>query len=142
MDQRPSYSRLAAELAEMPLFAGLAPHQVEDVAGTILERRVKQGKTVIKEGQWGHEFLLVLEGEMEVRRGDRVVATKGPGTYVGELAVLDEARRTATIVAKTDVVVGSIEASLFAPLLSDIPVLAERIATTAAQYDAPSTTEG
>lgn len=135
MDEHPTYSRLAAELAEMPLFAGLAPHQVEDVAGTILERRVKQGKTVIKEGQWGHEFLLVLEGEMEVRRGDRVVATKGPGTYIGELAVLDEVRRNATVVAKTDVVVGSIEASLFAPLLSDIPVLAERIATTAAQYE-------
>jgi CRP-like cAMP-binding protein len=111
---------------------------VEDVAGNILERRVKQGKTVIKEGQWGHEFLLVLEGEMEVRRGDRVIATKGPGTYIGELAVLDEARRNATVVAKTDVVVGSIEASLFAPLLSDIPVLAERIAATSALYDTPS----
>jgi CRP/FNR family transcriptional regulator, cyclic AMP receptor protein len=138
MDDTPSYSRLAAELAEMPLFAGLAPHQVEDVAGTILERRVKQGKAVIKEGQWGHEFLLVLEGEMEVRRGDRVVATKGPGTYIGELAVLDDTRRNATVVATTDVVVGSIEASLFAPLLSDIPVLADRIAATSALYDTPS----
>jgi len=137
MDEPTFRTELAAELAAMPLFAGLTVRQLEDVAGTVLERSVKAGKTVIKEGQWGHEFLLVLEGELEVRRSGEVVATRGPGSYVGELAVLGEVRRNATVVAKTPVVIGSIEASLFGPLLSDIPVLAERIAA-AVQYEPPT----
>ena len=130
-------SRLAAELAVMPLFAGLSAHQIEGVAGCVLERRVKVGRTLIKQGQWGHEFLLVLEGELEVRRDGQAVATIGPGGYVGELAVLDEVRRNATVVARTPAVVGSIEASLFGPLLVDIPVLAERIAGTVADHQVP-----
>lgn len=134
MADDPVPSRLAAELAELPLFAGLTPHQLENVAGAILERRVKPGRSVIKQGQWGHEFLLVLEGELEIRRDDRVVATAGPGSFVGEQAVLDDARRNATVVAAAPAVVGSIEASLLGPLLDDIPVLAERIASITASY--------
>jgi CRP-like cAMP-binding protein len=121
----------------MPLFAGLSEHQVDSVAGCVLERRVKAGKTVLKQGQWGHEFLLVLEGELEVRRDGQAVATIGPGSYVGEVALLDEVRRNATVVARTPAVVGSIEASLFGPLLVDIPVLAERIAGAVADHQPP-----
>jgi CRP-like cAMP-binding protein len=129
---------LEVELAAMPLFAGLTDREITLVAGTVLERRVKAGKSIIKEGQWGHEFLLLLEGEAEVRRGGRIVATKGPGTYIGELAVLDEVRRNATVTAKTAVVVGSIDAGSFSPLLAEIPILAERIAAAAAEYEPPA----
>jgi CRP-like cAMP-binding protein len=122
-----------AQLAAMPLFAGLTARQLEDVAGTVLGRRVKAGKTVIKEGNWGHEFVLVLEGEIEIRRDGQVLATLGPGSYVGEVAVLDNVRRNATVVAKTSVVVGAIDTGLFRSLLTEIPVLSERIATAAAE---------
>jgi CRP-like cAMP-binding protein len=131
-------TQLMGELAAMPLFAGLTDRELSQVAGTVLERRVKAGKTIIKEGHWGHEFLLVLDGETEVRRGGQIVATNGPGSYVGELAVLDEVRRNATVVAKTAVVVGSIDAGSFSTLLVDIPILAERIAAAAGEYDSPS----
>jgi CRP/FNR family transcriptional regulator, cyclic AMP receptor protein len=130
--------RLADELASMSLFAGLTEEQLEDVAGTVFERRVKQGKTVLKQGQWGHEFLLVLEGELEVRRDGQVVATAGPGSYLGELAVLDDVRRNATVVATMPSVVGAIETSLFVPLLSAIPVLADRIVANATRYESPT----
>jgi CRP/FNR family cyclic AMP-dependent transcriptional regulator len=122
-----------AQLAAMPLFAGLTARQLEDVAGTVLGRRVKAGKTVIKEGNWGHEFVLVLEGEVEIRRDGNVLATLGPGDYVGEVAVLDNVRRNATVVAKTSVVVGAIDTGLFRSLLTEIPVLSERIAAAAAE---------
>jgi CRP-like cAMP-binding protein len=128
---------LDAQLATMPLFAGLTERQLEDVAGTVIDRRVKAGKTVIKEGNWGHELVLVLEGEVEVRRGGHVVATLGPGSYVGELAVLDDVRRNATVVAKTQVVVGAIDTGQFRALLSEIPVLAERIAAGVAERTPP-----
>ena len=53
---------LALTLEAMPLFAGLAPTDVDDIARSIRERRVKAGKVLIKKGQWGHELLVVLDG--------------------------------------------------------------------------------
>jgi CRP-like cAMP-binding protein len=124
---------LEDQLATMPLFAGLSPGELEHVAGTVLDRRVKPGKTVIKAGNWGHEVILVLEGEVDVQRDGRTVATLGPGSYVGEVAVLDDARRNATVIAKTPVMVGAIDTGLFRSLLREIPVLAERVAASAAE---------
>jgi CRP/FNR family cyclic AMP-dependent transcriptional regulator len=129
---------LSAELAAMPLFTGLDERQLEEVAGSVLTRRVKAGKTIIKEGQWGHEFLLVLAGELEVRRDGQVVATIGAGSFVGELAVLGDVRRSATVVAKTPVAIGAIPASLFDALIFDIPVLAERVKAAGARYSPPA----
>lgn len=126
---------LEGQLAAMPLFAGLTPDQLDEVAGTVLDRRVKPGKAVIKAGNWGHELVLVLEGEVDVLRDGQVVATLGPGNHVGEIAVLDDSRRNATVVAKTPVVIGAIDTGLFRALLRDIPVLAERVAATAAERD-------
>jgi CRP-like cAMP-binding protein len=134
MDER----SLDAQLGAMRLFAGLTDRQLEAVAGTVLDRRVKAGKTVIKEGNWGHEFVLVLEGEVDVVRNGAVVATLGPGDHVGELAVLDDVRRNATVVARTPVVIGAIDTGQFRALLREIPELAERIAAAAAARGVPA----
>ncbi len=131
---------LDALLATMPLFAGLSERQLEAVAGTVIERRVKPGKAVIKEGSWGHEFVLVLEGEVEIVRDGNVLATLGAGDYVGELGVLDDVRRNATVIARSAVVVGAIDTGLFRSLLSEIPVLVERIAASVVERSAPSDT--
>ena len=53
-------SPLTAALATMPVFAGLGADELEDVAHSIRERDVKAGKTLIKQGQWGHEVIVVL----------------------------------------------------------------------------------
>ncbi len=131
---------LDALLATMPLFAGLSERQLEAVAGTVIERRVKPGKSVIKEGSWGHEFVLVLEGEVEILRDGKVLATLGSGEHVGELGVLDDVRRNATVIARTAVVVGAIDTGLFRSLLTEIPVLVERIAASVVERSAPSNT--
>jgi CRP-like cAMP-binding protein len=65
------------------------------------------------------------------------VATLGPGDYVGEIAVLDDVRRNATVVAKTPAVIGAIDTGQFRALLREIPVLAERIAAAAAARAVP-----
>ena len=128
---------LVAQLARMPLFADLSEAELETVAGTVFERRVKAGKIVIKAGNWGHEFVLILAGDVEVQRDRKVVATLGAGDYVGEVAVLNDARRNASVVATTPVLVGAIDTSLFHTLLRQIPVLAERVATSADQRAIP-----
>jgi CRP-like cAMP-binding protein len=128
MKKQPS---IDAQLAAMPLFAGLTARELAEVSGAITQREVKEGKRVIKEGNWGHEFVLVLEGEIEIHRDGTLVDVTGPGSYVGELAVLDDVRRNADVLARTPVVVGAIEAGLFRSLLEEIPELQERITAEA-----------
>lgn len=123
----------------MPAFAGLAPADVDDIARSIRERRVKAGKVLIKKGQWGHEVLLVLEGAVEVWRDDELLAVQGPGSIVGETAVLNDARRNATVVARTKAVLGSIEYSQVQTLLAAIPALEERLGAVARDRETPTT---
>lgn len=118
---------LVTALAAIPVFAGLADEDLDDVARSIQERDVKAGKILIKQGQWGHELLVVLAGEVEVRRDDHVVATVGPGSIVGETAVLTDARRNASVVATTASTVGTIEYSQLHALVDTIPALGERL---------------
>jgi voltage-gated potassium channel len=129
MKKQPS---IDAQLAAMPLFAGLQPRDLVEVSGAITQRKVKAGKSVIKAGNWGHEFVLVLDGEIEVRRDGEVVDVTGPGSFVGERAVLADVRRNADVIARTDVVVGAIEGGLFRSLVDEIPGLAERLTAEAA----------
>lgn len=133
-DRRPA---LAPVLEAMPVFAGLAPADIDDVANAIRERRVKAGKVLIKKGQWGHELLVVLDGEVEVWRGDELLAVQGPGSIVGETAVLTDARRNATVVARAEATVGVIEYSQVHALVETIPLLAERIGAVARDREVP-----
>lgn len=118
---------LVSALAAMSAFAGLTSEELDDVARSIRERDVKAGKVLIKQGQWGHELLVVLDGEVEIRRDDAVVATQGPGAVVGEAAVLGDARRNASVVARTAVTVGVIEYTQLHALVDTIPLLRERL---------------
>lgn len=118
---------LTARLAAMPVFAGLEHQDLDDVARSMGERDVKAGKTLIKQGQWGHELVVVLAGEVEIRRDDAVISTLGPGAVLGETAVLGDVRRNASVVARTPVSVGTIEYSQLRALVDTIPLLAARL---------------
>ena len=58
---------------------------------------------LIQEGKPGDQFIIVIEGEIEVRHGERVIGVYGPGSYVGEIALPEHRPRTATVVVKTPV---------------------------------------
>ena len=91
------------------------------------------GQVLTTEGQPGYEFFIVLEGEVEVRQGDRVVATRRRGEYVGEIALLDKRPRTATVVGTTPVSVEVLSRREFMSLLTEAPELSEQILATMAQ---------
>ena len=91
------------------------------------------GQVLTREGQSGPEFFIVLEGEVEVRQGDRVIATRRPGDYLGEIALLDKRPRTATVVATTPVSVEVLSRREFMSLLAEAPELSEQIMATMAQ---------
>jgi CRP-like cAMP-binding protein len=120
-------------LQKVPLFQGLSKKQLREVSSVATRLNEPAGAVLTKEGQAGYEFIVVLEGEIEVRKGDRVVASRGPGSYVGEIALLDNRPRTATVVAKTPVVIEVIGRREFRTLLADAPELSEEIMSTMAQ---------
>jgi CRP-like cAMP-binding protein len=61
---------------------------------------VPEQKHLIDQGQFGYEFFVIEEGKAEVRRGDEVLAELGPGDFFGEIALLEEDRRTASVIAE------------------------------------------
>lgn len=121
------------QLARVPLFQGLSKQHLRRIGGLTTQLHQGEGEVIAREGATGNEFIIVLEGELEVRRGDAIVATMGPGDYVGEIALLHNRPRTATVVAKTPVVVEVIGRPEFAALLSDEPEVAQEIMATMAQ---------
>jgi CRP-like cAMP-binding protein len=120
-------------LARVPLFKDLSKKHLGQVRNLATRIEVAPGRVLTREGVTGHEFIVVLDGEVEVRRDDEVVATCGAGDYVGEIALIDERPRTATVVATTPAVLDVIGRREFAELLAQEPEIAERIRVTAAQ---------
>jgi CRP/FNR family transcriptional regulator, cyclic AMP receptor protein len=121
------------QLAAVPLFEGLSRKQLRRISSLMTRIDRPAGQVFTAEGQRGSEFFIVLEGEVEVRQGDRVVATRRTGDYVGEVAVLDERPRTATVVATTPVSVEVLSRGEFVSLLAEVPELSGQIMATMAR---------
>ena len=93
---------VADELKRVPLFSGLSQRQLKQLAKDFHERKVKAGTELIKEGEMsGIDCFVIAEGEAAVRVGGKEVARLGPGDYFGELALVSERVRSASVVALT-----------------------------------------
>jgi CRP-like cAMP-binding protein len=96
-------SDVSNDLKRVPLFADLEPRQLKKLAGGFRERRLPPGTTPVQEGTMsGVGFFVVAEGEAAVSVEGTVVATLKPGDQFGELALVSEGKRTATVTATTD----------------------------------------
>jgi CRP-like cAMP-binding protein len=120
-------------LAGVPLFEGLSKQQLRRISSLMTRIDRPAGQVLAREGEHGSEFFIVLEGEVEVRQGDRVIATRRPGDYVGEIALLDKRPRTASVVATTPVSVEVLSRREFVSLLAEAPELSEQIMATMAR---------
>ena len=119
----------ARELAASKLFSAFTPEQVHELARTATRVHEPKGMVFAKEGERGDELIVVLEGEVEVRRDGQALATLGAGEHVGEMALLDDtARRSATVVAATPVVVAYVSRHHFDALLAENPDLRDTVA--------------
>jgi CRP/FNR family transcriptional regulator, cyclic AMP receptor protein len=90
-----------ARLRSIPLFAELSDHERQRVARWADEVDVPEGKHLVDEGRFPHEFFVIEEGTAEVRQGDRKIAELGPGDFFGEIALVEQQRRTASVIATT-----------------------------------------
>jgi cAMP-dependent protein kinase regulator len=86
-------------LRKVPLFQGLSRKDLELTERLTDEIDVPAGKVLIKEGDFGHEFFIVVEGSLRVERDGQLLRKLGPGDFAGEIALIDGGTRTATVIA-------------------------------------------
>ena len=93
---------VAEDLKRVPLFSGLSQRQLRRLAKDFKDRRVPPGSVLTKQGEMsGVAFFVIAEGEAAVTVDGTRVGTMGPGDHFGELAMISERERTATVEAVT-----------------------------------------
>src|SRR4051812_40096120 len=122
----------SAVLKKVPLFAGLDDRELEQIAGTMRERRFSAGDTVTEEGAGGAGFFIVEEGDADVSVDGEARGAIGAGDYFGEIALLTGSDRTATITAKTDMVCWGMTPWDFRPLVESNSAIAWKLLTAMA----------
>ena len=119
-------------LRGLPLFELCSKRDLRRIAALADEREIAAGTELIREGEPGSEFYVVVDGEVDVRRRGRRVARLGAGSYVGEIALLSRSPRTATVVATTPLRVLAISGRDFVALVDTLPELWLKVARTLA----------
>lgn len=125
-------------LSDVPLFKACSQPELAKVADIATQLDEPEGKVLIREGEPGHDFFVLVEGTAEVRRGNRRVATLGPGDFAGEIALLTNAPRTATVKTTSPVSVLRVTTKGFTALLDASPTIQRKIRKALADRVAPS----
>ncbi len=86
-----------------PLFEGLSRKELVELARLTDDLEAAPGKVLCKEGETGREFFVIIDGTVEVEAKGKHVATLGAGDFVGEIALLEQVPRMATVTVKTPV---------------------------------------
>jgi CRP/FNR family cyclic AMP-dependent transcriptional regulator len=117
----------ADRVSAMPLFGGLSRKECRALAPRADEIELAQGKTLVREGEWAYEFFAIEEGTVEVRRGEQLLAELGPGDFFGEMGLMADTRRNATVTATTPVKVVVMTAHAFRQTAREMPDVADKI---------------
>jgi voltage-gated potassium channel len=117
----------AERLKQIPLFADLPQRDLEQLARWTDEVDVGAGKHLVEQGAFPHEFMVIESGTASVDVGGNPVAELGPGDFFGEMALLEEDRRTATVTASSELRVIVMHAREFGTMKVEMPEVADRI---------------
>lgn len=115
--------RAGGDLAKIPLFQNLSAKELAAVDRLVTTIDVPAGRELIRQGEPGSELIAVVDGEAEVRRDGDVIAVRGPGTFFGEMALLLDRPRNASVIARTPMTIDVINRLEFRQLLEDFPDL-------------------
>ena len=109
-------------LRAIPFFAPLPAPSMERVMADVIARDAAAGDVLIREGDPGDLFYVIVEGTVEITRGGEHVSEQGPGAYVGEIALLRDVPRTASVIAKTPLRLLALEREPFLLAVTGHPV--------------------
>lgn len=117
----------AQYLRNVPIFNSLSSGELEAVARSVKERTYEPGDVIVKQGDPGIGFFLIVEGRVEVSHDGHHVREMGPGEFFGELALLEERARTATVTARERTRCLQLVRWDFRALLKEHPEMAVRL---------------
>jgi MFS family permease len=112
-------------LLKIPIFSPLSPPVLEQLAARLIPVHASAGEEIIRLGDHGDRFYLVKSGEVEVLLDDQPPRREGPGSYFGEIALLRDVPRTATVRAATDVELFALDRDHFIPAVTGHAASAE-----------------
>ena len=119
-------------LKRVPLFAGCSKRELAEIASLADEVDLPAARDLTREGASGREFLVIVQGEADVLRKGRLVASLGPGDFVGEIALVTGAPRTATVKTRGPARILVVSAFAFRTLMRDVPSIQSKILTAVA----------
>jgi CRP-like cAMP-binding protein len=120
-------------LRQVPLFSNLDEKDLDQLARQMHERRFPEGAEVTTEGATGAGFFVIAEGNADVSIGGEHRTTLGPGDHFGEVALIDDGVRSASITAATDLLCYGLTPWEFRPFVEDHPEVAWALLETLAR---------
>lgn len=116
-------------LASVAFFEGFAPEELERVAALCGELSVPTGSLLMDQGDAGQDCYVIVEGQASVYVRGEHIATLGPGSMVGEMALVDHKPRIASVVTDSDARLLRFSSRQFKQLLDEMPKASERVMT-------------
>ncbi|HSD49407.1 MAG TPA: cyclic nucleotide-binding domain-containing protein [Actinomycetota bacterium] len=129
----------ADRLRKIPLFEGLTDQQYERLERWTDEIDVPADKHLVNQGAYPHEFMVIESGTAQVTHDGAHLADLGPGDFFGEMALLLNVPRTATVAATSDITLVVMHERNFRAMKEEIPVVAERVKSIMEERRARST---
>ncbi len=115
------------DLKSIWLFSGCSHAELRKIRSSLDQISVPEGKVLVEEGRIGMEFFIIVDGTAVVTRGGKKVATLGPGSHFGELALLDRRPRSASVVSETDMDLLVLSQRQFNGLLESVPSISRKM---------------
>ena len=116
-----------ARLRAIPLFERLGKKERRAVAGQADEVDVEPGRHLVREGEFAYEFFALEEGTADVRRGDQLLAELGPGDFFGEMGLIGQVTRNASVITTSPVKVMVLTGSAFRHIERELPAVSKQI---------------
>ena len=114
-------------LARAPLFEGLPKTHLRKIADASASKTARAGDELMKEGQAGPTFFVIIDGKAKVTKGGRTLRRFGPGDFFGEMAILTSSPRSASVVAETDMLLLVLSAANLRKVLKEEPTISLRM---------------
>jgi CRP-like cAMP-binding protein len=133
-----SRTNLDPALRDVPPFSDCSPRELRLLAPLVTTTEVAPGAVLMREGEPGDGLVVVVAGLATVSRGGRAIAELGRGDVIGELALLVDAPRTATVVATTSMTLACFTSDSFPRVLDECPTVAHAVLRTAIHRLAPA----
>jgi CRP/FNR family cyclic AMP-dependent transcriptional regulator len=120
-------------LGTAPLFEALSYKELQELAKLADEMQVDAGRVLTRQGETGREFFVLMDGEVEIERGGQALGTRGAGDFIGEIAILEDVPRTATVTAKTPLRFFVLTAQSFRSVVDRHPDVERKVLRTLAR---------